>query len=317
MNNVFSSEDAVKNRLKKTSLNDVYDSICEKTSCYDREEYDQEISDKFIAYFEELKRNGIVDNTYLNRVVGKFMMEKRLTAKILLYLLEQEGLDLYYSPVSYMGPDCSIIEALAIMANDGKIIEKILEKNTKNKKIFDNGWSNSTNIIRMLVRAGNLKKALEEFDKDTSVFDKEEHLGWLLENESSRIENDYDGRVYCDELYLLLDEVRYGSFDEQTKHLFTQAVVYSDRIKMISIQALPLIEELLGEEDYDHFMNYLSQEISDNKKALFNYSDSNRSHIEGVAIKDIEYVDINDVRNRNLKLVGEQLTKKKDETNKN
>lgn len=223
-------------------------------------------------YYLRMSSKKIVRKNYFERILIR--MESFLDEEVLAFLLSQDldmnyvGLDMYDTPVS-------LIDELALNINSSIIMNKFLEKIKKsNKKYFGiSSYRNHTDLCRMNIIAGNLDKALEIFNsEDYNLFFKNIDEDYIFENFKQ-------GKVclfiknflgeQSDILFQIINTIKDSQNTPENKKLFLTQILYNEKIRIFNISCLSLIEDILGLEDYQKFVEYIKDRTAQKEMVLF------------------------------------------------
>lgn len=239
------------------------------------------VSRELINYVKNF--NG-KDKEFLLYQLRQLAKKNKLPDQAFIYFIDHG----YFSSVFYSRE----LDQVLLNTNNKEIIKKLLDRKRPSKREFKDSFGRTTNTIRLNVKVGNYARALKEFDR-LPIFYGPNDLTQLYNN-SIYLKN--QGEILNDELYLLLNDVRKSEFTEEQKKSFVQHVVISDSVKMISLNSLSIIEEILGEEEFDKFRYFLIHSMAEGEKGIYDYSGGKL--IEGFDIYNIRNVNINDYKNK-------------------
>ena len=133
----------------------------------------------------------------------------------------------------------------------------------------------------MNIIAGNIDKSIEIFNNenyhlfsnninDTEISQK------LSKDKNGMLINELNGEE-SDILLQIIKTVDTSLIEIDLKRNFLNQILYSDKIKLFNISNLSIIQNILKEEDYKKFIEYLYNKID--LKQITSYSNSDHKNI--------------------------------------
>lgn len=222
-------------------------------------------------YYLKISSKKFVRKNYFERVLIR--MGSSLDEEVLTFLLSQDldmncvGEDMYDTPVTLMDELANI--------KSQKIMNMFLKKlGNSNRKYFGIPYYKShTDLCRMNIIAGNLDKALEIFNsEDYQLFFRNIDEDYIFENFK-------EGKVclfiknflgeQSDILFQIINTIKDSKNTLENKKSFLIQILYSGKVRIFNISNLKLIEEILGTEDYNLFVEYLKDRVVQKEMVLF------------------------------------------------
>lgn len=222
-------------------------------------------------YYLKISSRKIVRKNYFEKVLirmGSFLDEEVLT-----FLLSQDldmnyvGEDMYDTPVTLMDELANI--------KYPKIMNLFLKKTgNSNRKYFGILYYRThTDLCRMNIIAGNLDKALEIFNsEDYPLFFRNIDEDYIFENFKEEkvclfIKNFFGEQ--SDILFQIINTIKDSQNSPENKKLFLTKILYNKKVRIFNVANLGLIEEILGEEDYNLFVEYIKERVIQKEMVLF------------------------------------------------
>lgn len=192
------------------------------------------------------------------------------------YLLDQD-INLHYRIDDASG--ClSLIDILAVYCshdNEMKnsiVMGKIINK-SDGRKFFANDFGKSTNLCRMYIIAGDLDGAFREFYTGKYYSYSNRDLVKLLYSKDCFFIDESNGE---DEISNIIRELYLSDVEDYKKEEFLLKVLYDDRTVLIEEDSIDVIKRILNEDNYNKYINYLSDKINNKRAAVFKIVKVNR-----------------------------------------
>lgn len=222
-------------------------------------------------YYLKISSKKFVRKKYFERVLIR--MGSSLDEEVLTFLLSQD-LDMNYVCEDMYGTPVTLMDELANIKSQ-KIMNMFLKKiGNSNRKYFGIPYYRShTDLCRMNIIAGNLDKALEIFNsEDYQLFFRNIDEDYIFENFK-------EGKVclfiknflgeQSDILFQIINTIKDSKNTLENKKSFLIQILYSGKVRIFNISNLKLIEEILGTEDYNLFVEYLKDRVVQKEMVLF------------------------------------------------
>jgi len=209
-------------------------------------------------------------------------MNSHLSNDVLDYLFSQD-LDMNYIGYDIYENTTMLMDELALHTNNPKYMNIVLDKisGTDKTEFFNEYYNLSTDKCRMNIIAGNIDKALEIFnDKDYKLFSNNindaeiSHKLSIVKN--GMFVNGLDGEE-SDKLLQIIKTVESSEIEINLKRNFLKQILYSPKIKLFNTFNLSSIQNILIEEEYNKFIEYLYNKID--LKQITSYSNSDNKNI--------------------------------------
>lgn len=223
----------------------------------------------FIYYlkssFRKFPRKNYYERVLLNMLTF-------LDEEVLEFLLSQ-NIDINYVGYDIYNSEIKLADELALYIESPRVMSLLLQKQgILTRKYFSDRYDNYTDLCRMNIIAGNLDKALE-------IFNSEEYK---LVLEPLNIDLIFKKLIQKDNLYLeyflgeqsdillqVIRTIKDSQLSKENKSIFLNQILYSQKIKIFNVFNLNPIKEILGEEDYLKYENYLKEKVSKEEIVLY------------------------------------------------
>jgi len=283
--NEIINDEEFKKMLNSNDYEEVYELLRNYSSKISRKfsfnnELNNKLRDRLFIYYLMVSKQKYKRRNMFEKVLIK--MNSSLSDEVLEYLLSQD-LDMNYIGYDIYGNITPLIDELALHTNNPKYMNIVLSKmNNVDKKEFSNDYYNlHTDLCRMNIIAGNIDKSIEIFNNenyhlfsnninDTEISQK------LSKDKNGMLINELNGEE-SDILLQIIKTVDTSLIEIDLKRNFLNQILYSDKIKLFNISNLSIIQNILKEEDYKKFIEYLYNKID--LKQITSYSNSDHKNI--------------------------------------
>lgn len=214
---------------------------------------------------------------YLLYQLRLLAQDNKLPAKALLYFLDNNYIDINF----YKNMDKVLINT-----DNKELIKKLLEYTTR--KDFNDEFGRITDTVRLQIKAGNYKEAIKEFDERDTYCGEEYNIKSLY-NSGRLFESDEE--ILNDKLLLLLNDIKNSEFSIRQKKDFVNHIIIADSVKLVSLDSLRVIEEILGKNEFKDIIYFLVAATAEEKKIIVTYDEGKEK--EGHNIHNIRISDTN------------------------
>lgn len=212
-----------------------------------------ETKQKYITYLDNtITRIGSTYEIMLDYYFDQSVIDNNSDLEDLICILLEKA-DLDYVVEDKLNNNDKIIHSLkdkiavnlAIFHGSDKIINKFLSLNPS--MYFKNGYGNTTDICQLNFRVGNNEEGKRIFNSDEYQLYSLQQYNALKNNKYYDV-NDYDQPVD----YLA------GILRSAEKSILLE-LLYSDKVKMVGAEYLHVIKNILGDEEYEKFMEHVDK----------------------------------------------------------
>lgn len=271
--NKILNDNSVQRIYLSTNYEQVYESLRLVAQKYSRDfQIQKNLKNILFIYYLKISSRKFVRKNYFERIL--ISMNRFLDDEVLTFLIGQD-LDMNYIGDDMYNTTVTLIDELSLNIKSPTIMNKFLEKiKDSNRKYFGvSSYRSYTDLCRMNIIAGNLDKALEIFNSE------DYNLFFINIDEKYIFENLKQGKVclfvkgflgeQSDILFQIISTIKNSQSSQEDKKLFLTQILYNKKIRIINIASLEIIEQILGVEDYNLFVEYIKDSVTKKEMVLF------------------------------------------------
>lgn len=264
--------------LEKIFKNDdylmVYSSLERYVNLDDFRERRKKQNELFVKY---LKLKHPINENHLYERIAVKMSTIRFSNEVLSYLISS-NLDLEYKGLDMFDVPFILKYLLATNIKDKDVMKLYLSKVKHLDNIYfgNSNYRAYTDLCRMNIIAGDFDKAIEVFNNPNYHlinidYTNEDKIIEFLNNSLNCYVDalGFSGFIEHDMVYQIVIMVKELNLNLDEKRDILKRIIYNNKIKLFNKSCLEFIKDTLDTDDYQEFLNYLSNKIESKEITLF------------------------------------------------
>ncbi len=276
--------------IESDNLSEVFFKLLQDFVTKYSEEYNEqrELACRLYVYYLKYKNNLNHINNVYEKALLSFVGFFSLSEDTFNFLLSQD-IDLDYQGEDMHGTPAVLKDSLALGISNPKLMAKFLDiLKAEDVKTFSNpNYDLFTDTVHMNIVAGRIAESIKLFESSNYILFTEDNIDIEApENTENIMQATSDNQD--DKIMSLIKTTRGALISPELKRAFLNTILYSSKIRFFNKDSLGDLKEILNEDEYLRFINYLIEKVNSGEINLYSLQGvGNRIHLENAnSIKD-------------------------------